>query len=337
MLTEIIGRVSGGDDLSMDEMAQAIGFMMQGQCKDEEIGLLLMALRAKGETIDEVAGAAAAMRQHMTKINSPHEEMIDTCGTGGSGRGTFNISTAAAIVTAAAGVPVAKHGNRAITSKTGSADVLSELGVNVEASVEQIEVCLAELGICFCYAPLMHKSMKHVGPVRKKLGVRTIFNLLGPLCNPAGACYQLLGVGIPEIRPLLAGALEKLGTRRALVVAGDDRMDEVSLAGATQVSEVGGDGTTEFTWNPGVFGLEANASTEGMLAATPVESADLIRGILDGKKSSAREIVVLNSAAALWLAGKANDPTKCTQLAQEAIDTGAAKELLHKLAVRSVG
>lgn len=332
MLTEITGRVSGGDDLTMDEMAQAIDYMMQGRCKDEEIGLLLIALRAKGETVEEIAGAAAAMRKHMTRIKSPHAEMADTCGTGGSGRGTFNISTATAIVTAAAGLPVAKHGNRAITSKTGSADALAELGVNIEASLAEVEENLAELGICFCYAPLMHQAMKHVGPVRKKLGVRTIFNLLGPLCNPAGACYQLLGVGIPEIRPLLAGALEKLGTRRALVVSGADGMDEISIAGKTNVSEVDATGTTEYTWEPRVFGLELTASTDGMLASNPAESAAIIRALLDGKAGPARDTVVLNSAAALWLAGKANDPTHCTQLAQEAIDSGAAKELLAKLA-----
>lgn len=335
MLTEITGRVSGGDDLTMDEMAEAIDFVMQGRCKDEEIGLLLMALRAKGETVDEVAGAAAAMRKHMTKIRSPHAELADTCGTGGSGRGTFNISTATAIVTAAAGLPVAKHGNRAITSKTGSADALAELGVNIEASLEEVERDLAELGICFCYAPLMHGAMKHVGPVRKKLGVRTIFNLLGPLCNPAGACYQLLGVGIPEIRPLLAGALEKLGTRRALVVSGEDGMDEISIGGTTNVSEVDASGTTEFTWEPGIFGLATTTSTDGMLASNAVESAEIIRGVLAGRPGPARDTVVLNTAAALWLAGKANDPKQCTAMAQEAIDSGAARDLLAKLAKQS--
>ena len=332
MLTEMTGRVVGGDNLTMDEMAAVIDVMMQGGCTDEEIGVFLMALRAKGETVDEVAGAAAAMRQHMTPIRSPHEVMIDTCGTGGSGRGTFNISTATAIVTAAAGVPVAKHGNRAVTSRTGSADVLAELGVNVEASVEQVETCLAELGICFCYAPLMHQSMKHVGPVRKKLGVRTIFNLLGPLCNPAGACYQLLGVGIPEIRSLLAGALAKLGTRRALVVSGEDGMDEVTLGGKTNVSEVSVDGISEFFWEPEVFGLQATASQEGMLAENPSQSAAVIRRVLAGESGPARDVVVLNSAATLWLAGKDHDPVKCAQLAQAAIDTQAAEGLLAKLA-----
>ena len=334
MLTELIGRVSGGEDLSMQEMSDAIHLIMQGECEDEKIGLLLMALKTKGETIDEVAGAADAMRKHMTKIRSDREELLDTCGTGGSGRGTFNISTASAIVTAAAGVPVAKHGNRAMSSKTGSADVLAELGVNIEATIEQVERCLDKLGLCFCFAPLMHQSMKHVGPVRKKLGVRTIFNLLGPLCNPAGACYQLLGVGIPEIRPLIAGALMRLGTRRALVVAGEDGMDEVSLAGKTDVTEVGPDDSTEFVWNPEIFGMES-AGSEGMKAETPSQSADIIRKLLDGEKGPSRDVVVLNSAAALWLAGKENNPVACAELTAEAIDSGAAKDLLAKLAEES--
>ena len=335
MLTELIGRVSAGEDLSMDEMSNAIHLIMQGSCEEETIGLLLMALKAKGETIDEVAGAADAMRRHMTKINSDHDDLLDTCGTGGSGRGTFNISTASAIVTAAAGVPVAKHGNRAMSSNTGSADVLAELGVNIEASVQQVEACLNELGICFCFAPLMHQAMRHVVPVRKKLGVRTIFNLLGPLCNPAGASYQLLGVGIPEIRPLLAGALARLGTRRALVVSGEDGMDEVSLGGPTNVTEVGGGGdSTEFVWTPEIFDLEA-AGTEQMQAATPSESAARITQILSGEQGPARDVVVLNAAAALWLAGKENDPKKCAELTQSAIDSGAARDLLARLAEQS--
>lgn len=330
MLTDLIGRVSGGQDLSMEEMSAAISLIMRGECEDEKIGLLLMALRTKGETIDEVAGAAAAMRAHMTKIRSSHEHLLDTCGTGGSGRGTFNISTAAAIVTASAGIPVAKHGNRAMSSKTGSADVLAALGVNVDAGIELVERSLDELGLCFCYAPLMHQSMKHVGPVRKKLGVRTIFNLLGPLCNPAGACYQLLGVGIPEIRGLLAGALQRLGTKRALVVSGEDGLDEVSLAGPTNVTEVEPDNSTGFVWNPEVFGLEPSG-TEAMLAATPNESASVIRRILDGEKGPPRDVVVLNSAAALWLAGQEQAPQKCAAMAAQAIDSGAAKEKLAKL------
>jgi len=331
MITELIGRVSGGQDLSMQEMSDAIHLIMQGKCEDEHIGLLLMALRTKGETVDEVAGAADAMRKHMTKISSDRTELMDTCGTGGSGRGTFNISTASAIVTSAAGVPVAKHGNRAITSKTGSADVLAELGVNVEATVAQVETCLDQLGICFCFAPLMHQSMKYVGPVRKKLGVRTIFNLLGPLCNPAGACYQLLGVGIPEIRPLLAGALQRLGTKRALVVAGDDGMDEVSLGGTTNITEVSADTSSEFRWTPEDFGMETTPGTETMQADTPAASAAIIRAIFDGQPGAARDVVVLNAAAALWLAGKSDSPKECATLAAAAVDNGAAKELLARL------
>lgn len=334
MLIEMIGRVSGGEDLSMNEMSEAIHHIMNGGCDEETIGLLLMALKAKGETIDEVAGAAEAMRRHMTKIESNHKELLDTCGTGGSGRGTFNISTASAIVTAAAGVPVAKHGNRAMSSSTGSADVLAELGVNIEADIATVERCLDRLGICFCFAPLMHGAMKHVAPVRRKLGVRTIFNLLGPLCNPAGACYQLLGVGIPEIRPLMSGALQRLGTKRALVVSGADGMDEVSLGGTTNVTEVDANSSTDFQWNPDTFGLES-AGTETMLATTPGESAKMIRDILAGKPGPPRDVVVLNAAAALWLAGRENDPRKAAQKAGNAIDDGTAKDLLDRLVAES--
>lgn len=330
MITELIGRVSGGDDLTMAEMSAAIDAIMQGQCEENEIGLLLMALRAKGETVDEVAGAADAMRRNMTPIRSDRDHLLDTCGTGGSGSGTFNISTAAAIVTAAAGVPVAKHGNRAMSSKTGSADVLQELGVNVEANVAQVENCLSELGICFCFAPLMHQSMRHVGPVRKKLGVPTIFNLLGPLCNPAGAAYQLLGVGRPELRPLLAGALGKLGTRRALVVCGEDGMDEVTLGGRTDVTEVHDDGQLEYSWQPSDFGRES-AGSEAMQVETPGESAVMIRDLLGDAAGAPRDVVILNAAAALWLAGRANAPLACAQLAEEAITSGAAADLLDRL------
>ena len=190
---------------------------------------MLTSLRAKGETVAEVAGAAAALRQHMTPIRTRRSGVLDTCGTGGDGSGTFNISTAAALVTAAAGVPVAKHGNRAITSRTGSADVLAALGVNIEVEVAHVEQCLDELGICFCFAPLLHQSMKQVGPVRKQLGVPTLFNLLGPLSNPARAQFHLLGVGRAELRPLLAEALALLGVERALVVHGEDGLDEVTF------------------------------------------------------------------------------------------------------------
>src|SRR3954465_1144804 len=219
-------------------MAAAFDAIIRGQWADDPIGLLLTAFSAKGETGDEIAGAADAMRRHMTPIRSRHAEVLDTCGTGGGDSKMFNVSTTAAIVAAAAGVPVAKHGNRSITSCSGSADVLTELGVNINASTFQVEACLDELGLCFCFAPLAHPAMKHVAAVRQKLGIRTIFNILGPLVNPAGACYQLLGAGRPELRPPLAGAVAKLGTQRTLVVSGEDGLGDVTLAGATQVTDV---------------------------------------------------------------------------------------------------
>ena len=233
-INHLLGRLAAGEDLSREEMADAIGQVMTGAWSEEQIGLLLTTLAAKGETVAEVAGAASAMRANMTSIRSRHEKLLDTCGTGGGGSTTFNISTSAALVIAAVGVPLAKHGNRSVTSKSGSADVLAELGVNIQADVPQVERCLDELGLCFCFAPLMHPAMKHVGAVRKKLGIRTIFNLLGPLANPAGAAYQLLGVGLPELRPLIASALGMLGTSRALVVSGGDGLGEVSLAGTNR-------------------------------------------------------------------------------------------------------
>src|SRR5436190_10583843 len=237
VLQPTLGRLAAGEHLSLDEMSAAIDAVMQGRCSAGEIGLLLTGLRLKGETVEEVAGAALAMRRHMTPIRSSRPGIVDTCGTGGDGSATFNISTAAALVTAAAGVAVAKHGNRRVTSRTGSADVLQQLGVNVEATVPVVETCLDELGICFCFAPLLHPAMKQVAEVRRKLGVPTIFNLLGPLTNPASAPFQMIGVGRPELRHLLAQALTLLGTRHAIVVHGDDGLDEVTLGGLTQVTD----------------------------------------------------------------------------------------------------
>ncbi len=330
MMQDILRRVSAGEDLPMHEMAATVDTIMQGSCDESQIAQLLTALRAKGETVEEVAGAAQAMRRHMTRIRSDRDDLIDTCGTGGDSSGTFNISTAAALVTAAAGVPVAKHGNRAITSKTGSADVLAALGVNVEASVPQIEACLREVGICFCFAPLMHQSMKHVAAVRKKLGVPTIFNMLGPLCNPAEAPYQLLGVGKPRLRPLLAHALELLGIRRGLVVCGEDGLDEVTLSGTTHVTETVASRRSEFLWTPTDFGLPV-ASKESMQVSGPDESAALILRILEGHPGPPRDIVVLNAAAAIFTTGKEMSPVECARLATEAIDSGAARGLLECL------
>lgn len=326
----IVGRVSGGEDLSLATMTDVVDAIMRGEWSDQEIQLLLNALRAKGETVEEIAGAAAAMRRHMTPIRSARSGLIDTCGTGGDGSGTFNISTAAAIVTAAAGVPVAKHGNRGISSKSGSANVLAELGVNIEASVATVERCLDELGLCFCFAPSLHPAMKHVAAARRALGVPTIFNLLGPLCNPAAAQYQLLGVGKPALREKLAAALKLLAATRAVVVCGDDGLDEVTLGGTTQATLVTPHDTTSFAWTPGDFGLSI-ADRTTLLIDGPAASAGIIRKVLAGESGPPRDIVVLNAAAALWTAQISDSPRECARRAAEAIESGAASSLLRRL------
>src|SRR3954471_3585970 len=327
----LLGHIAGGGNLSFEEMSAALDAIMRGQWSDDQIGLLLTALAAKGETVDEIAGAADAMRRHMTPIRSRHAEVLDTCGTGGGNSSMFNVSTTAAIVAAAAGVPVAKHGNRSITSRSGSADVLAELGVNIDASLEQVETCLDELGLCFCFAPLMHPSMQHVAAVRKKLGIRTIFNILGPLVNPAGASYQVLGAGRPELRSLLAGAIKRLGTKRTYVVCGDDCLGDVTLAGATQVTEVADGSVRDFTWTPEDFGIERRP-LDGLTVDSPAASAAIIRRVLAGEAGAARDIVVLNAAAGLLAAGHATEPQAPAERTAQAIESGAAQELLAKLA-----
>lgn len=327
---EIIAKVQAGNSLSLDEMASAIGQMMQGGWTEEQMAALLLGLNEKGLVVDEVAGAAKAMRDHMVCIRAPHQALIDTCGTGGDGSGTFNISTATALVIAGAGVSVAKHGNRSVTSRSGSADVLARLGVNIEASVETIERCLEEVGICFCFAPLMHGSMKHVAPVRKKLGVPTIFNFLGPLCNPANAPFQLLGVGKAEYRELLAKALFRLGTSKAVFVTGRDGLDEVTLSDATDVTIASEEGLVSVVWQPEEFGLSRQGK-ETMLVDGPEASAAMIREVLSGEQGASRDIVVLNAAAALWTIGKSDSLDTCARLAEEAIDSGAASKTLARL------
>ena len=336
MIEAVLGKVSGGQDLSRGEMASALDGIMSGQWSEPQMALFLTALHHKGETVQEIAGAAAALRQHMTPIRTRRTGLVDTCGTGGSGANTFNISTAAAVVTAAAGVPVAKHGNRGITSRSGSADVLAELGVNIQASVPVVEACLDELGVCFCFAPLLHPSMKHVAAVRRSLGFPTIFNILGPLANPAGASRQLVGVGRPDLRNTLAEALVLLGTERALVVHAEDKQDEVTLGGATHVTEATPSGIGEFTWHASDFDLPPVRLAD-LQVASPSESAAAIRAVLGGDHGPRRAVVVANAAAALWVAGKAETPAACARLAEEAIDDGRASRLLAQLAERSHG
>ena len=327
MITAHLGRLAAGQDLSLAEMSEVMDLVMSGAVPANEIAVLLTALRAKGETVDEIAGAALAMRKHMTPIRTRRTGLVDTCGTGGIGSDLFNISTAAAIVTAAAGVPVAKHGNRSITSKCGSADVLAALGVNIDAPVATVERCLDELGICFCFAPQMHPAMKHVAPVRKQLGIPTIFNLLGPLCNPAGAPFQLLGVGKRELHETMAAVLARLGTKHAVVVHGTDGLGEVSLAAPSEVIEVRGGAMQRFTWRPDDFGLKP-ASHDALRVDGAPASAAIIRQVLDGQHGPPRDIVILNAAAALWTAGLDTSLPICAERAAAAIDSGAASLLL---------
>ncbi len=336
MLEAAIQIVEAGGHLPMEQMVAVMGQIMDGACQETQIVRLLVALHRKGETVAEVAGAAAAMRQRMTPIRSGRSGLIDTCGTGGDGSKTFNISTAAALVAAAAGVPVAKHGNRGMTSRSGSADVLAVLGVNIEAGVARVEACLADLGICFCFAPLLHTAMKHVAAVRKRLGTPTIFNILGPLVNPASAPFQVLGVGRAELQPLLAEALLLLGVHRALLVHGADGLDEITLGGATHVIEAGGGRLQPLEWQPADFGLEP-AGRETMLVSGPEESAGLIRGILEGRRGPPRDIVIANAAAALWTVGRCASLTECARQAAEAIDSGAAGGLLARLVEHTNG
>ncbi|MFO0817904.1 MAG: anthranilate phosphoribosyltransferase [Pirellulales bacterium] len=332
---EILTRIAAGEHLTIEQMSTAIDACMKGEVADAQIAELLLGLRANGETVDEIAGAALAMRRHMTPIQSARTGLLDTCGTGGDASGTFNVSTAAALVTAACGVPVAKHGNRSITSKTGSADVLAALGVRIDAPVLVVERCLDEVGICFCFAPLLHPAMKHVAAVRRQLGVPTIFNLLGPLCNPASAPYQLLGVGRREIHDKIAAALRRLGGRLGVVVSGDDGLDEVTLATQTRVLIVSSAEERVEQWSPEDFGLQRTADLSLARVDGPEASAALITRVLAGDHGVPRDLVVLNAAAALWTAGQSPSLSECASLASAAIDSGAAQRLLDRFVALS--
>ena len=318
-------------DLSADLMRDAVGQVMDGKAEPHALAGLLVALRMKGEVADELVGAARAMRDRMTPVPVPGDEAsLDTCGTGGDGLGTFNISTAAAFVTAACGARVAKHGNRSVSSKSGSADVLEELGVNVSLPPEAVGRCVAEVGIGFAYAPASHGALRHAGPVRKGLGVRTLFNLLGPLTNPAGAERQLLGTISTDTAALLADALRALGTVRSLVVCGNDELDEVSLWGETAVFVVTPAGVARETWTAATLGLSECAAAD-LAADGPGDSARIIRGVLNGEPGPCRDVVVANAAAGLVAAGLVGDPAEGAASAAAAVDRGAAKEMLEEL------
>ena len=318
--------VSHGRSLSEDEAAAVMRDIMSGEATPAQIGAFLVALRLKGETVDEIVGMARVMREHALKVPMV-EALVDTCGTGGDASGTFNVSTAAAFVVAAAGGRVAKHGNRAMTSACGSADVLEALGAKIDLGPEQVARCLREVGFGFMFAQAFHPAMKHVAGPRREIGVRTVFNVLGPLTNPAGAAHQLLGVARAELAPLLAEALGRLGARHALVVHGHGGLDELSLSGPSSVHELRDGALREYAVSAEDVGLSP-APNEAVRGGSPKENAAALRGALDGKAGPLRDITLLNAAAALVAADLAGDLKDGVARAARAIDSGAAREKL---------
>jgi anthranilate phosphoribosyltransferase len=318
-------------DLPFAEMRELMQHIMGGQLTPAQIAAVLVALRVKGETVDEIAAAAAVMRELSTKVGVNNtEHLIDTCGTGGDGAQTFNISTASALVAAAAGARVAKHGGRSISSTCGSADVLEKLGVNVNLKPDQVAHCVDSIGVGFMFAPNHHSAMKHAAPVRRELGIRTLFNLLGPLTNPAGAQNQVLGVFHQSLTAKLAQVLGELGSRHVLVVHGADGMDEISISEGTYVAELKDGKVREYTVHPGDFGLPS--SPVSLLRVANVDEAcEKLLGVLDNEAGAPRDIVQLNAGAAIYAAGLAASLKEGVAKADRAIASGAAKEKLDQL------
>lgn len=328
-LKKYLEKIIDRQNLSREEATRAFQIIMLGGANPTEIAAFIVALRMKGETVDEITGAALVMRSKAGKIQAPLHA-LDTCGTGGDSSGTFNISTAVAFVVAGCGVPVAKHGNRAVSSKSGSADVLSYLGVNLEIPIEQVEACLKEIGICFMMAPKFHLAMRHVAPIRHELGVRTIFNLLGPVSNPANTEYQLLGVYSDKWTEPLAHVLRELGSQHAWVVHGSDGLDELTTTGPSQVTELKDGVIRTFTLTPEDAGL-SRANADDLSGGDVSYNARELTRTLQGKQGAHRDIILLNAAASLLVAGKVNDLRAGVTMAASAIDQGRALQKLDKL------
>jgi len=330
LFEEVLAALVARRDLDEEPVRDIMRQMMSGCCDEAEVAAFLIALRMKGETAAELAAAASVLREHMVRWDPGRPLVLDTCGTGGDGTGTFNISTAAAFVIAGAGVPVVKHGNRSVSSRSGSADVLLALGVNVEGDAGDARRCLDRTGLAFCFAPHFHPALRHVAALRRRLRVTTLFNCLGPLANPAGATHQLLGVGRPELLDLMAGALSRLGTRRALVVCGRDGLDEVSLSAPTLVREVHGQEISAGEWTARDFGLEP-CSLSDLRADGPEQSAAMLRAVLEGKESPATRVVLANAAAGLLAAEQVQTPAEGVGLAAAALAGGKARAVLELL------
>ena len=328
MIREAIDALVVGRSLTMEQASQVMAEIMEGSVTPSQLAAFLVALRLKGETAQEIAGMARVMREKALRV-SVDGLLVDTCGTGGDGKGTFNVSTAAAIVAAGAGLRVAKHGNRAASGQCGSADVLEALGVKIDLGPQGVETCIREVGIGFMFAPAFHPAMKYAAPVRREIGIRTVFNILGPLTNPAGAQVQLLGVPQAALGERMAQVLGLLGSQRALVVHGEDGMDEISLTGPTKVWELKGGSVVSYTITPEEAGL-SRVPLQALKGGTAQENAATLRRVLQGGVGPIRDVVLLNTAGVLLAAGKARDLRDGVRLAAQAIDSGAALEKLER-------
>ena len=324
-----ITKVAEGQSLDAGEAAQAFSIMMSGEASPAQMGAFLMGLRVRGESVEEITGAAQAMRAKATGVEAP-EGAVDTCGTGGDAKGTYNISTCTAFVVAGAGVPVAKHGNKSVSSKSGSADVLAALGVNLDVGPAVVSKAIEEAGVGFMFAPKHHSAMRHVAPIRAELGIRTIFNLLGPLANPAGTKFQVIGVFSRDWIVPLAQVLSNLGSERVWVVHGSDGLDELTTTGPTFVAELKNGSVTTFEVTPEDAGLP-EAPPDDLTGGDAQENAKAIADVLSGQPGAFRDIVILNAAAALVVAGKAEGLSAGARMAAEAIDSGAARKALDDL------
>lgn len=333
MIKPAIYDIVNGKDLSLERTQEVMNQIMNGEATNAQIGAFLTAMRMKGETIDEITACAMVMREKCTKIH-PKTDVLDIVGTGGDEASTFNISTVSAFVIAAGGVPVAKHGNRSVSSKCGSADLLEALGVNIELSAQKSSVILEELGICFMFAPTYHASMKYAGPVRKELGIRTIFNILGPLANPAGANMQLLGVYDENLVEPLANVLNKLKIKRGMVVHGHDGLDEITLTDTTTICEIADGKINSFFIIPEQFGLK-RCTLNDLIGGEKDENAQIALSVLGGEHGPKRDVVVLNSAFCLYMSHHDITLRDCVALAQELIDSGKAKQKLYDFVKRS--
>ncbi len=328
-LSEAVEQLLSGQPLDRSQARGVMDLVMAGEATPVQVAGLLVALRARGETVDEMAGFVDSMRAHATPLELT-VAAIDTCGTGGDRANTFNISTAAALVAAGAGIKVAKHGNRAASSRCGSADVLEALGVAISLGPAGVRACIDAAGIGFCFAPAFHPSMRHAATARKELGVRTIFNVLGPLANPARVRRQALGVGAPALAPLMVRVLQELGHERALVFYGEDGLDELTTTAASHVFELEGGSVREYRLDPQELGLPRSAPTD-LRGGTPAENADIIRRVFEGEKGAHREVVLLNAAAAAVAAGSAKDFREGLTLSAQSVDSGAAGQALDRL------